>query len=232
MNGEGKEERKARERLTALHRELVRNGLVAWTSGNVSERINGSGRFLIKPSGVDYDDLAPESMVLCEPNGDVVPGSVGSERNPSSDTATHAYVYRHMPHVGGVVHTHSSFATAWAAVGKPIPCVLTAMADEFGGDIPIGPFAPIGDESIGRGIVDTLVGHRSRAVLMRNHGVFTIGSTAREAVKAAVMCEDVAKTVHRAMQIGEPLAIEPKAIDALFDRYQHIYGQPGKETPQ
>jgi L-ribulose-5-phosphate 4-epimerase len=232
MNGEEKEEKRARERLTALHLELVRYGLVVWTSGNVSERLAGNGRFLIKPSGVGYDELTPESMVLCELNGTVVPGSLGSERSPSSDTATHAYVYRHMPHVTGVVHTHSSFATAWAAVGRPIPCVLTAMADEFGGEIPIGPFATIGDESIGRGVVDTLVGHRSRAVLMQNHGVFTIGSSAREAVKAAVMCEDVARTVHRAMQIGEPLAIEPKAIDALFDRYQNIYGQRIKETPK
>ena len=232
MNAGEKEERKARERLAALHRELVRYELVVWTSGNVSERLVGADRFLIKPSGVDYDDLTPESMVLCELNGSVVPGSIGSERNPSSDTATHAYVYRHMPHVQGVVHTHSSFASAWAAVGKPIPCVLTAMADEFGGEIPIGPFAPIGDESIGRGIVDTLVGHRSRAVLMQNHGVFAIGAYAREAVQAAVMCEDVARTVHRAIQIGKPVPIEPKAIDVLFDRYQNIYGQPGKETPQ
>ena len=232
MNGEEKEEKKARERLTVLHHELVRNDLVAWTSGNVSERLGGNGRFLIKPSGVDYDDLTPESMVLCELNGGVVPGSVGSERNPSSDTAAHAYIYRQMPHVKGVVHTHSSYATAWAAVGRPIPCVLTAMADEFGGEIPIGPFATIGDESIGQGVVDTLVGHRSKAVLMQNHGVFTVGSSARDAVKAAVMCEDVAKTVHRAMQLGEPLAIEPKAIDALFDRYQNIYGQSSKEMPQ
>jgi L-ribulose-5-phosphate 4-epimerase len=225
MNSLEKEEKAARDRLTALHHELVRYDLVVWTSGNVSERFARNGRFLIKPSGVDYDDLTPESMVLCELDGSVVEGSVGSERKPSSDTAAHAYIYRHMPHVRGVVHTHSSFASAWAAVGRPIPCVLTEMADGFGGDIPVGPFATIGDDSIGRGVVDTLVGHRSRAVLMQNHGVFTIGSDAREAVKAAVQCEDVARTVHRAIQIGEPLPIEPKAIDALFDRYQNIYGQ-------
>jgi len=144
---------------------------------------------------------------------------------PSSDTAAHAYVYRHMPEVGGVVHTHSTYATAWAARGEAIPCVLTAQADEFGGEIPIGPFALIGGDDIGKGIVTTLTRHRSPAVLMRNHGVFTIGRDARAAVKAAVMCEDVARTVHISRQLGQPLAIAPADIDSLFDRYQNVYGQ-------
>src|SRR5690606_19888194 len=148
-----------------------------------------------------------------------------SERAPSSDTSAHAYVYRHMPEVGGVVHTHSTYAVAWAARGEEIPCVITAMADEFGGPVPVGPFAIIGDDSIGRGIVDTLRGHRSRAVLMRSHGPFTIGATARDAVKAAVMLEDVARTVHIARQGGEPAPIPPDAIDRLYDRYQNVYGQ-------
>ncbi len=215
----------ARRQLTTLHAELVRYELVVWTGGNVSARVPGSDHFLIKPSGVGYDDLTPESMVLCDLDGRVVPGSIGSERSPSSDTAAHAYVYRHMPHVGGVVHTHSPYATAWAACHEPIPCVITGMADEFGGEIPVGPFSLIGDESIGHGIVDTLTGHRSRAVLMANHGVFTIGKDAREAVKAAVMCEDVARTVHLARQLGTPILIEPQLVDALFDRYQNVYGQ-------
>ena len=149
---------------------------------------------------------------------------------PSSDTAAHAYVYRNMPEVGGVVHTHSTYASAWAARGEAIPCVITAMADEFGGEIPVGPFAIIGDDSIGRGIVETLTGHRSRAVLMQNHGPFTIGKDARDAVKAAVMLEDVARTIHIARQLGEPLPIAPDAIDALFDRYQNVYGQPAGAT--
>lgn len=214
-----------RQQLTTLHAELVRYELVVWTGGNVSARVPGSDHFLIKPSGVGYDDLTPESMVLCDLDGRVVSGSLGSERSPSSDTAAHAYVYRHMPHVGGVVHTHSPYATAWAACHEPIPCVITGMADEFGGEIPVGPFSLIGDESIGHGIVDTLTGHRSRAVLMANHGVFTIGADAREAVKAAVMCEDAARTVHLARQLGTPILIEPQLVDALFDRYQNVYGQ-------
>ncbi|WP_062465234.1 L-ribulose-5-phosphate 4-epimerase [Demequina soli] len=217
--------RRSRERVARLHGELTRYNLVVWTAGNVSERVPGTQHFVIKPSGVDYDDLTPDNMILCDLDGNVVPGSPGSDRSPSSDTAAHAYVYRAMPHVGGVVHTHSTYATAWAARNEAIPCHITGMADEFGGEIPVGPFAIIGDDSIGRGIVATLEGHRSRAVLMANHGVFTIGKDARDAVKAAVMCEDVAKTTHIARQGGELVAIPQEKIDALFDRYQNVYGQ-------
>lgn len=214
-----------RREVARLHGELVRYGLVVWTAGNVSARVPGADLFVIKPSGVSYDDLTPESMILCDLDGNAIPGAPGSERAPSSDTSAHAYVYRHMPEVGGVVHTHSTYAVAWAARGEEIPCVITAMADEFGGPVPVGPFAIIGDDSIGRGIVDTLRGHRSRAVLMRSHGPFTIGATARDAVKAAVMLEDVARTVHIARQGGEPAPIPPDAIDRLYDRYQNVYGQ-------
>ncbi|HYI34003.1 MAG TPA: L-ribulose-5-phosphate 4-epimerase [Glaciibacter sp.] len=216
---------RVRSDVARLHGELTRNDLVVWTGGNVSGRVPGADLFVIKPSGVDYADLAPENMILCDLDGNVVPGTPGSERSPSSDTAAHAYVYRNMPDVGGVVHTHSTYATAWAARAEPIPCVITAMADEFGGEIPIGPFAIIGDDSIGRGIVETLSGHRSRAVLMQNHGPFTIGKDARDAVKAAVMVEDVARTVHIAKAGGELVPIPQDAIDALFDRYQNVYGQ-------
>ena len=204
-----------------LHRELLRWGLVVWTAGNVSARIPGTELFVIKPSGVGYDVITADDMVVCDFDGSLVAGSLA----PSSDTASHAYVYREMPDVGGIVHTHSTYASAWAARAEPVPCVLTAMADEFGGEIPVGPFATIGDDSIGRGIVETLRGHRSPAVLMQNHGVFTIGRDARAAVKAAVMCEDVARTVHIARSLGELVAIEPRYIDALYRRYQNDYGQ-------
>jgi L-ribulose-5-phosphate 4-epimerase len=210
-----------RRQVAALHAELVRYNLVAWTAGNVSGRIPGTDRFVIKPSGIDYDDLSPDAMIVCDLDGKVLEG----ELSPSSDTAAHAYVYREMPEVGGVVHTHSPYATAWAARGEPIPCVLTAMGDEFGGDIPVGPFALIGNDDIGRGIVATLRGSRSPAVLMRNHGVFSIGRDARAAVKAAVMCEDVARTVHLTRQLGEPIPIAPADVDRLYERYQNVYGQ-------
>ncbi len=212
-----------RAEVADLHAELVRYGLVIWTAGNVSARVPGADLMVIKPSGVSYDDLDAGAIVVTDLYGDLVEG----ERNPSSDTAAHAYVYRHMPHVGGVVHTHSTYATAWAARHEPIPCVLTMIADEFGGDIPVGPFALIGDDSIGRGIVDTLQASRSRAVLMAGHGPFTVGRDARDAVKAAVMLEDVARTVHVSRQLGDPHLLEPAHVDALFDRYQNVYGQQG-----
>ena len=211
----------ARAEVAALHAELPRHGLVAWTSGNVSARVLGHDLFVIKPSGVRYESLTAESMIVCDLDGSVVLGDL----RPSSDTAAHAYVYRHLPSVGGVVHTHSPYATAWAAAGLPIPCVLTAMADEFGGEVPVGPFALIGDDAIGAGIVETLSGHRSPAVLMRNHGVFTIGPSAKAAVKAAVMTEDVARTVHFSRQLGEPLPIDQADVDRLYARYQNVYGQ-------
>ncbi|CAN5350916.1 L-ribulose-5-phosphate 4-epimerase [soil metagenome] len=216
---------RTRDEVARLHEELVRYELVIWTGGNISARVPGADLFVIKPSGVSYDDLAPENMILCDLDGAVIPDTPGWDRSPSSDTAAHAYVYRHMPEVGGVVHTHSTYATAWAARGEEIPCVITAMADEFGGPIPVGPFAIIGDESIGEGVVATLTGHRSRAVLMQNHGVFTIGTDAKDAVKAAVMTEDVARTVHVARQGGALIPIPQASIDSLFDRYQNVYGQ-------
>ena len=210
-----------RKQVADLHAELPRNELVVWTAGNVSARVPGADLLVIKPSGLSYDEITPDAMVVTDLDGKLIDGDL----TPSSDTAAHAYVYRHMPSVGGVVHTHSTYATAWSARAEPIPCVLTMIADEFGGDIPVGPFALIGDDSIGRGIVETLRGHRSPAVLMRNHGVFTVGPDARAAVKAAVMCEDVARTVHIARQLGTPMPIEQRDIDALHARYQHAYGQ-------
>jgi L-ribulose-5-phosphate 4-epimerase len=212
-----------RAEVAELHAELVRYGLVIWTAGNVSARVPGRELMVIKPSGVSYDDLDADAIVVTDLFGDLVEG----DRAPSSDTAAHAYVYRHMPHVGGVVHTHSTYATAWAARREPIPCVLTMIADEFGGEIPVGPFALIGDDSIGHGIVETLQGSRSRAVLMAGHGPFTVGRDARDAVKAAVMLEDVARTVHVSRQLGEPTALAQDEVDALFDRYQNVYGQQG-----
>jgi L-ribulose-5-phosphate 4-epimerase len=214
----------ARASVADLHRQLTRYHLVVWTAGNVSARVPGHNLMVIKPSGVAYDELSAANMVVTDLFGALVEGDYA----PSSDTAAHAYVYRHMPQVGGVVHTHSTYATAWAALGKPIPCVLTMMADEFGGDVPIGPFALIGDDSIGRGIVDTLTGSRSPAVLMASHGPFTVGKDARAAVQAAVMVEDVARTVHLACQSGTPKRLATEDIDSLYARYQNVYGQnPG-----
>jgi L-ribulose-5-phosphate 4-epimerase len=208
-----------RAELVALHLELPRNGLVAWTGGNVSARDPESGLVAIKPSGVRYEDLSAEGMVVIDLDGRQLDGSL----KPSSDTASHLYVYRNRPDVNGIVHTHSRYATAFAAVGRPIPVVLTALADEFGGSIPCAGFAVIGDESIGEQVVSTI--GSSPAVLLRNHGVFTVGPTAAAAVKAAVMVEDAAATVWAALQIGTPEALPDDVVERLHARYTKAYGQ-------
>lgn len=208
-----------REALYQLHLELPKNGLVAWTSGNVSARDPETGYVVIKPSGVRYEHLRPEQMVVVDLAGRIVEGQL----KPSSDTASHLYIYRHRPDVGGIVHTHSPYATAFAAVNQPIPVYLTAQADEFGGPIPCGGFALIGGEEIGRVVVESI--GASPAVLLKNHGVFTIGKDAEAAVKAAVMVEDVARTTWLALQIGQPEEIASTEISKLHDRYTHVYGQ-------
>ncbi len=208
-----------RDQLVALHDELYRNNLVAWTGGNVSARDPESGLVAIKPSGVPYGELTAESMVVVDLDGNVVEGQYA----PSSDTASHLYIYRHRSDVNGVVHTHSRHATAFAAVGREIPVYLTAQADEFGCAIPCAGFAFIGDDSIGRLVVDTI--GASTAVLLKNHGVFTIGRDARAAVKAAVMVEDIAATVLMALQLGQPDELPPDAVARLHDRYMNVYGQ-------
>ncbi len=210
---------KLKEELVQLHFELPKNNLVMWTGGNVSARDAETGLVVIKASGIRYEDMQPEHMVVVDPDGKMVEGDF----KPSSDVYSHLYIYKQRADVNGVVHTHSRYATAFAAVGKEIPCVLTAMADEFGGPIPCGGFALIGDEAIGKVVVDSI--GKSPAVLLKNHGVFTIGKNATAAVKAAVMTEDVAATVWIALQIGTPDIIPQEDVDKLHQRYTNMYGQ-------
>lgn len=210
-----------RQQVCTLHAELPKNNLVAWTSGNISARDPESGLVVIKPSGVKFPDLTPENMVVVDLNGKLVEG----DYKPSSDTASHCYVYRAMPDVHGVVHTHSRYATAFAILGREIPCVTTAMADEFGGSIPCGGFALIGGEEIGQVVVETLKGSHSPSCLLQNHGVFAVGKDAENAVKAAVMTEDNAAIVWTALQMGTPLLISQDDIGKLYQRYQNVYGQ-------
>jgi L-ribulose-5-phosphate 4-epimerase len=209
-----------RAEICRLHAELPHNNLVAWTSGNVSGRDPKTGLVVIKPSGIRYEHLTPENMVVVDLDGKVVEGN----HKPSSDTFAHVYVYRHRPDVNGMVHTHSTFATAWAAVGKTIPPVLTAICDEFGGPIPVGAYAKIGGDEIGQEIIRSI--GDSPAILMKNHGVFTIGKTPEAAVKAAVMVEDVARTVFYALQLGQPEEIPAEEIARAHRRYLEEYGQP------
>ncbi|MCB0227241.1 MAG: L-ribulose-5-phosphate 4-epimerase [Anaerolineae bacterium] len=204
-----------------LHAELPKNNLVAWTSGNISARDPETNLVVIKPSGVKFPDLTRDNMVVVDIEGNIVDG----EYKASSDTASHCYIYRHMPEVGGIVHTHSRYATAFATHGRAIPCITTAMGDEFGGDIPCGGFALIGGEEIGQVVVETLRGSRSPACLLQSHGVFTVGPTAEKAVKAAVMTEDNAAIAWASLMLGTPLTIDPGDIDKLYDRYTNVYGQ-------
>lgn len=208
-----------KEQLYYLHLELPGNNLVKWTGGNVSARDPETGLVVIKPSGVRYGALRPADHVVVTAEGEIVEGDL----KPSSDTASHLYIYRQRPDVNGIVHTHSPYATAFAAVGRPIPCCLTAVADEFGGPIPVAGFALIGGEEIGQQVVACI--GRSPAVLLKQHGVFAIGKDATAAVKAAVMTEDIAKTVWLAMQIGQVEELAPDDITSLHDRYTNVYGQ-------
>jgi L-ribulose-5-phosphate 4-epimerase len=208
-----------KEQLVQLHLELPKNDLVRWTGGNISARDPETGLVVIKASGIRYEEMRPQHMVVMNMEGQRVDGSY----KPSSDVFSHLYIYKHRADVGGVVHTHSRYASAFAAAGKPIPCVLTAIADEFGGPIPCGQFALIGDEDIGRVVIETI--GTSPAVLLKNHGVFTIGKDATTAVKAAVMTEDAAATVWMALQIGTPDVIPQEDVDKLHARYTNVYGQ-------
>lgn len=208
-----------KEQLVELHLELPKNDLVVWTSGNISVRDPESGYVVIKPSGVKFPDLTVKSMVVVDLYGNKVDGDL----SPSSDTASHLFIYRNRPDVHGVVHTHSNYATAFAAIGEPIPVYLTAQADEFGGEIPCGGFALIGGEQIGKVVVDSI--GDSPAVLLKNHGVFTVGSTVEAALKAAIMVEDIARTVWLAKQIGTPKEIPQEMVDQLHHRYKTEYGQ-------
>jgi len=208
-----------KQQVYQLHQELPKYRLVAWTGGNVSARDPESGLVVIKPSGVLYEKLRPEDHVVVTLEGDVVEGDL----KPSSDTASHLYIYRHRPDVNGVVHTHSPYATAFAAVGRPIPVCLTAIADEFGGPVPCAGFALIGGEDIGKQVIQHI--GSSPAVLLEQHGVFTIGATVEAAVKTAVMVEDVARAVWLAMQLGTPQEIPPEDVNKLHQRYTNVYGQ-------
>lgn len=208
-----------REEVWKMNLELPKNRLVTMTSGNVSGRDFTSGYVVIKPSGVSYDTLQPSDLVIVDLEGKIIEGDL----QPSVDTATHLYIYRHRPDIGGIVHTHSPYATSFAILGRSIPVCLTAMADEFGGPIPVGAYAPVGGEDIGAEIIRSI--GNSPAILMKHHGIFTIGRNPAAALKAAVMLEDIAKTVHLALLRGQPESLPAEEVTRAFQRYQQKYGQ-------
>lgn len=182
-----------RNQVCEANKALKDNNLVLWTSGNVSARDPETGYVVIKPSGVLFDDLTAESIVVVDLDGKVIEG----EFKPSVDTASHLYVYRHREDVNGIVHTHSAYATSFAITGEPLEIYTTTSAAVFGGPIPISDFATIGEEEIGQEIVEKI--GDSTAILIRNHGVFTIGPDYKSALKTSIVLEETAQSVHYAM---------------------------------
>lgn len=207
-----------REQVWQCNLELPRNGLVRLTSGNVSGRDPQTGMVVIKPSGFRYDQMTPAHMVVVDPLGRVVDGDL----LPSVDTATHLYVYAHRRDVLGVVHTHSPYASSFAALGQPIPSCLTTCA-MLGGEIPIGGYVAMGDEAIGREILAKI--GASLAIIMQNHGVFTIGSSPWAATRVAVEVEEIAQITHLALSRGAPILLSPAQVAEVADIYRHGYGQ-------
>ena len=207
-----------REIVWKCNLELPKNGLVKMTSGNVSGRDPETGLVVIKPSGYSYEEMTPAHMVVVGLDGRVVEGNF----KPSTDTDTHLYVYRQRPDVLGMVHTHSPYATVFAVLGRPIPACLTASA-MLGGEIPLGGYAPIGGDAIGKEIVNKI--GRALAIVMQNHGVFTIGSSPQQATKMAVEVEEIAKITYLAMLRGQPILLAPDQIDYMVNLYRNEYGQ-------
>jgi L-ribulose-5-phosphate 4-epimerase len=214
---------KLKEIVWKCNLELPKNDLVKMTSGNVSGRDPETGLVVIKPSGVNFEELTPAHMVVVNLEGEALEG----EHKPSTDTDTHLYVYKYRPDVFGMVHTHSPYASTFAVLGQPIPACLTACA-MLGGEIPLGGYAPIGGEQIGQEIIDKIGG--AKAIIMQNHGVFTIGASAQEATKMAVEVEEIAKITHMAMQRGEPIQLTKEQVDYMKDLYQNRYGQRKADT--
>jgi Ribulose-5-phosphate 4-epimerase and related epimerases and aldolases len=207
-----------REIVWKCNLELPKNGLVKMTSGNVSGRDPETGWVVIKPSGYSFEEMTPAQMVVVDLEGKVLEGNL----KPSTDTDTHLYVYQHRPDVFGMVHTHSPYASSFAALGQPIPACLTSSA-MLGGEIPLGGYAPIGGEDIGQEIINKI--GRALAIVMQNHGVFTIGASPQQATKMAIEVEEIAKITHLAMLRGQPILLTPRQVDYMVDLYQNEYGQ-------
>jgi L-ribulose-5-phosphate 4-epimerase len=212
-----------RREVWAANLGIYRAGLVTMHSGNASGIERARGLVIIKPSGMDYDRMRPADMVVTDLEGRKVKG----KWKPSVDLPEHLYIYRHRPEIGGIIHTHSNYATSFALLGRPIPVYLTAIADEFGVEIPCVPYVDNLEDHIGQAIVKRM--GKSPAVLLAQHGAFAFGPTPRAALKAAVMLEDVAKTCHLALLLGKPVPLPPGEIRKWYGRYHTTYGQEREE---
>ncbi|MCF0146522.1 MAG: L-ribulose-5-phosphate 4-epimerase [Eubacterium sp.] len=222
-----------KERVYRANMELPRYGLVTFTWGNVSEIDKKSGYFAIKPSGVKYEDLTPEDMVIMDLFGNKIEGRY----NPSSDTATHIVLYKAFPKIGGIVHTHSSWATSWAQAGRNLPCYGTTHADYIYGEVPCAESLKGSDfdeyeKTTGLKIVEAFKDRDYEAVpavLCRNHGPFTWGKDGMEAVHNAVVLEEVCKMAARCEQINPQVQPAPQELQDKHYFRKHganaYYGQ-------
>lgn len=211
-----------RKRVYEANMDLIRNNLVRWTSGNASAIDEETGYVVIKPSGVKYEELSPDNMVIVDLNGKVIEGDL----KPSVDTASHLYVYRHMKNVKGIVHTHSPYATSFAIRGEDLEVYTTTSAAMFGQKVRCSDFAIIGEEEIGKEIVEKI--GSNTALLVRNHGVFTIGDSVESAIKSAVLLEETAEVVHFAKLRGEIVPLDEKIVELGYNNYKKDYGQKKK----
>ena len=212
--------------------DLPKYGLVTFTWGNVSAIDREKGLFVIKPSGVEYDKLTPEDMVVMDLDGNRVEGKL----NPSSDTATHLELYNSFPEIGGIVHTHSSYATSWAQAGRSIPCYGTTHADYIYGEVPCARCLTKEEidegyeKNTGRLIVEEFKRLNKKplevpAVLCKNHGPFAWGKDAKEAVHNAVVLEEVAKMAYRCEIINKDVKPAPQELQD-----KHYYRKHGADA--
>ncbi len=208
-----------REEVCAMNLELPKQGLVVWTGGNVSGIVRETGHVIIKPSGVQFEELTPENMVVTDMEGHVVEG----DYKPSVDLGIHLYIYQHRADIGGICHTHAPYCSSFALLGQDLPAATTPIAHLLGHDVRCTEYVRPGFVETGRAIIDTI--GDGYAVLVKKHGPFTVGPTPTYAVKVAVYLEEAAKTIHLAMLRGEVERFSPGELERSFNFYKTEYGQ-------
>lgn len=209
-----------RDEVLVMNHELPRNGLVVWSGGNVSGRDPDTGLIVIKPSGIPFQHLTKESLVVVDLDGTVVEGDL----KPSVDLGVHLYVYRRRDDVMGMCHTHSPYATSFAARGESIPATLTPLTHLIGGGVPCSRYATPGADDTGAAVME-VAGDTGMATLVDRHGVFTMGRSASESVKVALHVEEAAMTIRMAMLSGPVTEMDPEEIERCAAWYRGNYGQ-------
>ena len=211
-----------RKEVLAASLNLLKYGLVTLTGGNVSGRDKTTGYVAITPSGMDYEQLRPEDIVIVDIEGNKVDG----KWKPSVDTEDHLYIYKHKPNLYGIIHTHAPYACSFAILQKEIPCCSTTLANEVGGSVPVAPYTSVACGLIGPAVVE-VIGDKN-ACLLANHGVISVGESVKHALTAAVMLEDGAKVYHLAQCMGDPVPLSKTEIEKARNVFLYTYGQDKK----